>query len=188
MFHASWGPLTIVVLLAALTFWLGKVASTQLPGTATGFAHDPDYVVENFVATTFDVQGVPRYRLSARKMIHYMDDDSTALEEPRFKRQDGVAAPISVQSNKGLITAEGENVYFIGNVLLERPPFAGSQAMALTTDYLRVIPDADILRTDKSIILRQGASVVTATGLFVDGKKRMLQLPGRVKAIYEKRN
>jgi lipopolysaccharide export system protein LptC len=188
MFHASWGPLTVVVLLAALTFWLGRVASTQLPGTVDGFAHDPDYIVENFVATTYDIQGTPRHWLSAKRMTHFMDDDSTALEELRFKRQDGVAAPISVQSNKGLVTAEGEEVYFIGDVHVARPSLAGVQAMELTTDYLKVIPDADILRTDKPVTLRQGASVVAATGLVADGNKRLLQLTGRVKATYEKRN
>lgn len=178
----------IVAALTLTTFWLGKVASTQPLLGSGGFTHDPDYVIENFSALTFDAQGRPHARLSAKKMVHYMDDDSTELESPHFERQDSETAPISVHSQRGLITAGSEDVYFLGDVRLRRPATDGQAAMELTTDYIRIIPDDDILRTDKPVTVRQGASVIEAAGLFVDGEKRIFQLAGRVKAVYEKRD
>jgi lipopolysaccharide export system protein LptC len=186
--HTSWVPVIIVALLALTTFWLGKVASTQPLLGSGGFSHDPDYVIENFAALTFDAQGQPHSRLSAKKMVHYMDDDSTELEAPRFERSDGESAPISVQSKRGLVTADREDVYFLGDVRVTRAATEGQAAIELTTEYIRLIPDHEILRTEKPVLMRQGNSVVEATGLFVDGEKRIFQLAGRVKAIYDKRN
>jgi lipopolysaccharide export system protein LptC len=186
--QTSWVPLAIVALLAGMTFWLDQVANTRLPDNPAGFSHDTDYVVENFSATAFDERGHPRYRLSARKMAHYMDDDSTELEMPKFERHDGDTAPIHVSSRRGLITASGEDVYFLGDTRLERPARPGQPAMEMDADYIRVIPDADILRTDKPITVRQGTSIIQASGLFIDGDKRVMRLSGRVKATYENRD
>jgi lipopolysaccharide export system protein LptC len=188
MQQTSWVPLAIVALLAGMTFWLDRVANTRLPSNPAGFSHDTDYVVENFSATTFDEQGHPHYRLSANKMAHYMDDDSTELEMPNFERHAVDSAPIHVSSRRGLITASGEDVYFLGDTRIERPARPGQPALVIEADYIRVIPDADILRTDKPITVRQGASIIQATGLFIDGEKHIMQLAGRVKATYEKRN
>jgi lipopolysaccharide export system protein LptC len=187
MQQTSWVPLTVVGLLAAMTFWLGKVADTQLPGNHGGFSHDPDYVVENFAALAFNEQGGVRYRLLAKKMVHYMDDDSSELLEPRFERENGDAARLSVSSKRGLVTAEGENVYFLGDVRVNREATPGRAAMELATEYVRLMPDDDILRTDKAITLRQGSTVIEAAGLFVDNQQRYVQLAGRVKAVYEKK-
>ncbi len=188
MSQTTWVPVTIVALLVLTTFWLGKVASTQPLLGSSGFTHDPDYVVENFAALTFDAQGRPHSRLSANRMVHYMADDSTELELPRFERHDGETAPISVHSKRGLITADSRDVYFLGDVRLTRAAMSGQEALELTTEYIRIVPDDDILRTDKPIILRQGASIIEAAGLLIDGEKRIFQLAGRVKAVYEKRN
>jgi lipopolysaccharide export system protein LptC len=188
MRQISWVPLIVVALLALLSFWLGKVAGSQAPGGSGGFTHDPDYIVENFAAMTFNEQGLPRYRLSARRMVHYMDDDTTELDQPRFSREADAAAPVGVRADRGLISTNGEDVYFIGDVRVSRPAAKGQAATELTADYIRVIPDADIVRTDKAVVMRQGKSVVEASGMLLDGNKRVMQLSGRVKATYEKRH
>jgi len=180
-------PLAVVTLLALLTLWLGKVAGSQAPLGSGGFSHDPDYVVENFAAMAFDTAGNPNYHLSALRMVHYMDDDSTELDRPRFERTPRDALPVRVSSQRGLVSPDGESVYFIGEVRVSRPAAPEQAAMEMAADYLRVIPDADILRTDKPVTLRQGASVIEASGLVIDGEKRYMQLNGRVKALYEHR-
>lgn len=187
MQQISWIPIVVVAMLSALSFWLGKVAGSLPPGAGAKVGHDPDYIVENFAATAFNEHGQPRYRLSARKMIHYMDDDSTELQEPRFERQDGKAVPVSVSARRGLISSEGEDVYFIGDVRAHRPATANQAATELSSEYIRVMPDADILRTDKPVVLRQGASLIEASGVEIDNGKRLVALQGRVRAVYEKR-
>lgn len=185
--HASWVPLTVVGVLAAMTFWLGHVAESQIPGSDTSFRHDPDYIVENFNALSFDEHGGVRYRLMAARMVHYMDDDTTELIQPRFEREAGAAPKVGVSARRGLLTAEGEDVYFLGDVRVRRQGSADSAPAEMLAEYLRVMPEADIARTDKAVLLRQGTSTIEAAGMFVDNERRYVQLAGRVKAVYEKK-
>jgi lipopolysaccharide export system protein LptC len=187
MHQASWVPLTVVGVLAAMTFWLGRVAESQAPGSDAGFRHDPDYIVENFSAQTFDEHGGARYRLMAGKMVHYMDDDTTELEQPRFEREASAAPKVNVSAKRGLITADGEDVYFLGDVRVRRLGTADGPPAEMFAEYLRVMPDADIARTDKAVVMRQGGSTIEATGMFVDNERRYVQFAGRVKAVYEKK-
>lgn len=186
--HYFWLPLAVAGGLALLTAWLGQLAQAPLGRDGSVFGHDPDYFVEDFRATAFDVGGVPRYRLTADRMVHYMDDDSTALEEPRFGREGPKVSRVQVRSKRGLVSADGENVYFLGNVRMEQDGARDRPPLELTTEYLRVIPDHDIIRTDKPVTLREGKSLLTASGMVADGGKRSLVFAGRVKGVYESRH
>jgi len=186
--HPYWLPLVIAGLLAAVSFWLGRLAQVPVSMDMGGFGHDPDYIVEAFQATAFDIAGKPRYRLSAEKMTHYMDDDTTVLEQPRFLREISGQPTWRAASSRGLVSSNGENVHLLDDVRIERDDGGQSPPLVLTTDYLWVIPEADILRTDKPVTLRQGASQVVAGGMEVDGKQRTLEFAGRVKGIYESRH
>ena len=188
MQQTSWWPLAVVALLAAVTFWLGQVAGVTLPADNARFRHDPDYVVENFAATSYDEEGQPQYRLSARKMVHYMDDDSTELDEPKLERKDVDMPTMRVRADRGLISSDGENVYFLGGVVVSRDRSAKDPVLEMKTDYIRIVPEADIMRTDKPIVMRQGSSTIEAAGMFADAEKRYFELAGRVKAIYEQQH
>jgi lipopolysaccharide export system protein LptC len=183
-----WLPLAIAGGLALLTAWLGQLAQTHPGGDAAPVGHDPDYFVERFNATAFDINGAPRYRLSAEKMVHYMDDDSTSLDEPRFSRETPGLPRVRAQARRGLVSADGENVYFLGDARLEKAGDDGRPPLVLTTEYLRVIPEANLIRTEKPVTLRQGRSVLTAAGMVADGDKRTLDLVGRVKGVYDSRH
>ena len=77
-------PLLLVAALAALTFWLERlVQPTTAPRDGTT-RHDPDYIVENFVAVRMGPDGLRMHQLEASRMVHYPDDDSTHLEAPRL--------------------------------------------------------------------------------------------------------
>lgn len=181
-----WLPLVIAATLALLTAWLGQLAHTQTQGDASPVGHDPDFFVEHFQATAFDLAGVPRYTLSAERMIHYMDDDSSTLDEPRFSRETPGQARTKVRAKRGLVTADGENVYFLGDARLEHDGAQGRAPLLVTTEYLRVVPEANLIRTEKPVTLREGKSVLTAAGMEANGDQKTLVLAGRVKAVYEK--
>ena len=63
---AYWLPMTLLVSLALLTFWISQ--SVKEAGSRNGVNLDePDSIVENFLAVSTDVAGVPRYRLAAEQ-------------------------------------------------------------------------------------------------------------------------
>lgn len=182
--RSYWLPLVILAGLVLATGWLGQLARAPQTRGEAGMGHDPDYFVEDFSAMAYDAGGLPRYRLNAVRMTHYMDDDTTELIAPRFVREGGAMARVVVRSLRGLVSPDGESVYFLGDVrmLHERP--ADGAPMELSSEYLRVIPDRDLIRTDKPVRLSDGGNVLQGAAMVADGREGTLELKGRVKGIY----
>ncbi len=184
--HVHWLPIGFAALLALMSAWLNQLAERPRLDDNAGFTHDPDYIVELFKVQTFDLAGRPRHYLSARRMIHYMDDDTSELEQPQFRLTTVGRAPINVRARRGLIFGDRESVHFLGDVEARRDSTRDQAAFILTGEHLRAIPDAGLLNSEKPVILRQGKSVIHAGGLYVDEHSKRLELTGGVRGNYEK--
>jgi lipopolysaccharide export system protein LptC len=184
---ASWLPLAVVAVMATVAYWLNHLASRPLPENDAAFRHDPELIVDNLVATAFDSAGNARYVLSAARMLHYTDDETTELTAPRFEHRSANAPMISAEAARGFISTHGEHVHLLDRVRLTRAATAATPELVLSTDYLQITPEAEVMRTDRPVELRQGASSIRADNLLLDGKARSLELKGNVKGIYEPR-
>lgn len=181
-------PAVLLVMLAMLSFWLDRTVQPPPPKNDGSSRHDPDYTVENFTATRMGKDGLPRHTLTATKMVHYPDDDSTHLDRPHFTRFNSGMAPIHIQSVKGLLSKDGEHAHFTGNVVVTRDAFDGKSAMILTTSYLHIIPDKDLAQTDKPVNIRDAHTNVDAIGLELNNNTHVMKLFSRVKGRYENPN
>ena len=183
--HIHWPPLLIACLLAAITLWLNQLDG-KLPVVVdtAGFTHDPDYYVLEFDALVFDPQGKPLHSLRADRLIHYMDDDTTVLDNPVYQATD-TRGKLVVRSHRALLSADNRHVHFFDEVVIVRTPPGDRPPLSLRTEYLHVTPDARTLRTDKPVELRQGASIITASALFADGNRDELILTGTVRGHHE---
>jgi lipopolysaccharide export system protein LptC len=174
----------LLALLAALSFWLERVL--QPPG-ATGEArlrHDPDYIVDGLTAVRMDEEGRVKHTLRAQKMTHFPDDDLTVLVQPRLVTYSQGRAPVSVTSRDAHMSGNGENVYFENDVRVVRAAVDKQSELTLETEYLHVIPDDNIGKTDRPVTIRNGMGVVNASGLELNSETRVLKLTGRVKGVY----
>lgn len=183
---ALWFPAGLMVLLAMLTFWLDRTVQPAQPKDDGSSRHDPDYIVENFTVTRMGLDGKPLHILSAVKMTHYPDDDTTHLERPHFIRYAQEKAPMHIESTRGLVSKDGEHAHFIDNVVATREAFQDRSPMVLTTSYLHVIPDKDIALTDKPVHIRDANTNVTGVGLELNNQTHVMKLFSRVKGRYEK--
>lgn len=183
-----WFPAGLLVLLAMLSFWLDRTVQPPQPKNDGSSRHDPDYTVENFTSTRMGMDGLPHHTLTAARMVHYPDDDSTHLDGPHFTRFESGMAPIHIQSAKGLLSREGEHAHFTGNVVVTRDAFGGKSALTLTTSYLHVIPDKDLALTDKPVNIRDAHTNVDAVGLELNNKTHVMKLFSHVKGRYENPN
>jgi lipopolysaccharide export system protein LptC len=84
------------------------------------------------------------------------------------------------------MSADGKQVYFLDQVHVVRRGLNGQMPTTLDTEYLHVTPDDRIMRTDKFVTLRQGASVITANQMLVDDNNKLLTLSGGVKGIHSR--
>lgn len=184
--QAHWLPLGLATLLALLGMWLNQLTHRPVVVDNGGFAHEPDTIVTNFNAQAFNQAGRPLHQLSAARLIHYMDDDTTVLESPRFSTLDKNNARAQVTADRGQISSNGQHVHFLGDVRLSRQDTDARAPLFLETEYLWITPDTGIMQTHEPVTLKQGRAVITAGNLFVDDKKKEVTLSGGVHGSYEK--
>lgn len=181
----TWIPVTLIGILAAFTFWLDR--AVQLTGRdPTGASrHDPDYIVDNLSAVQIGEAGKARYTLSAVKMVHYPDDDTTLLTKPRFVSYSSASAPVTITASQGVVSGKGEHVYFQDDVRVTRAAQGEQSELVVRTSFLHVIPDDNIARTDRPVTLTDDATAVTAVGLELNNDTRVLRLFSNVRGTYD---
>ncbi len=180
-----WLPLGLATLLALTGTWLNQLTHRPVVVDNGGFVHEPDTIVTNFNALAFNPEGKPLHHLKAARLIHYMDDDTTVLELPHFTVLEENHAVSDVTAKRGQVSSNGENVHFIGNVVITRREEASPEPLTMRTEYLWIIPDTGIMQTQKPVTLTQGHSVITAGALLVNEKRKEVSLTGGVNGTYE---
>lgn len=177
-------PLILVALLAALTFWLDLIAQPSARG-AGGSRTDPDYIVEKLSAISLGKSGAPTYTLTAARMTHYPDGDTTLLATPRFISYGLNQAPITVTSNEAIVSGNGQHVYFQDDVRVTRETNGPSGELVVKTTFLHVIPDEKIAKTDRTVTVTDATGTVTAEGLEINNETRIIKLLSKVRGTYE---
>jgi lipopolysaccharide export system protein LptC len=178
-----WLPLAILLLLAALSFWIEQ--SVQMAPNGSQAAHtDPEGIMENFDALRTDASGKPHYRLSAKKLMHYSGSKLTELEFPRFVQLDAETGEVRVAARQATVSSDGNEVDLHGDVIVERAAHLGQSAMTLRTAQLLVFPERDQLRAPGAVDVRDDTLTLRADAMEYDAKRRVIKLTGRVKARY----
>lgn len=184
---AFWLPMTLLVLLALLTFWIDQ--SVKEAGSRNGVNLDePDSIVESFLAVSTDVTGVPRYRLTAEKLSHFSGNKLTLLANPTLTHFHEKQGEMQISSSSASVTPDGEKVVFTGQVNLQRPAAGGKGGMSMQTSYLEIQTGKNEAFTSQPIVIRQPGLQITASGLHLYADTRVLKLKGRVKAQYQNAN
>ncbi len=181
----AWFPLVLLAILAALTFWLDHAVRPAAGDRDGSTRHDPDYIVDKLSAMRMTPDGAIKHTLFAEKMIHYPDDDSTYLQSPKFVNYAAGKAPMTITSREALVSKNGEDLYFRNDVRVTRAPYDDKSELAMQTSYLHVIPDDNIAKTDRPVVITDANTVVNAIGLELNGETRILKLQSRVRGIYE---
>lgn len=176
-------PILLLAGLAALTYWLDQSMQDPLLPREKRPAHEPDYTVERLVATRMDVKGRLRDTLQSAKMVHYPDDDSTELITPRFVSF-ARGAPFTVTAKRAQVSSNGGNVYFHEDVRATRAAQGAKSALVLTTEYLHLMPDDNIAKTDRPVTLSDAGMTIKAGGMELNGETRVLKLHNGVRGVY----
>lgn len=184
---AFWFLLALLALLAALTFWVERAVQPPQPANDGGSRHDPDYRLTNFTTTKTDLKGNPRHMLAAVEMVHYPDDDSTHLVRPRFTQYTLNKPYTQIEGQRGVVTSDGKNVYFMDNVKVVRGALRQRGELTLLTEYLHILPEQDLVLTDQPVsILQAPRTVVRGTGMEYNKKLGILKLFKKVRVHYER--
>lgn len=179
-----WLPLAILLLLAALSFWIERMVEVPANGGASPTRTDPEGIMENFNAMRTDLDGKPQYRLSARKLKHYSDSKFTELELPHFTQLDEQSGDVSAVSKQATVSPDGHEVDLRDDVLVERAAHAGQSLMTMRSARLLVFPERNQMRSPGPVVIHDATLDLRADAMEYDAKQRILKLTGRVHARY----
>lgn len=177
-------PLALMLSLALLTFWLERAVHEDERPTAAR-RHDPDYMVTNFTTTTYNREGAAESVLSAAKMLHYPDDDSTELIAPRVVQAKPDEPRFTVRADRGALSREGDEVFLYDNVVLVREADGERPEARMTTEFLHIVRDRSLVRTDRPVKIVEGSRSLSGRGMEYNNESRELELRHDVVARFE---
>lgn len=175
-----WLPLLPLIGLLGVTYWLNQQAQPEPPKPDSSKRHDPDAIVENFSATNLNEQGVPSFRMSAKKLLHYPDDDSATLDEPRITMLSDGQPAIHATAKQATVSSKGDEVILRDDVEVRREAGKKQDGYKLLTQYLRIFPDKNIADSDRAVTIVDAHNIIHATGMELDNKTRILKLLSQV--------
>jgi lipopolysaccharide export system protein LptC len=177
-------PLALMFALALLTFYLDRTVREEQTHPALR-RHDPDYLVANFTTTTYNKDGAPETIMSAAKMIHYPDDDSTDLIAPRMVQTKGAGARMTVSAQRGALSRDGEEIFLYDNVLLVRDAAADRPEARLSTSFLHVVQDRTLAVTDREVLMEEDHRSLAGRGMEYNYESGQLLLRSEVRGYFQ---
>jgi lipopolysaccharide export system protein LptC len=176
-------PLGLMFALALLTFYLERTVREEESPTAVR-RHDPDYYVVNFTTTTYNATGAAESSMAAEKMVHYQDDDTTELFAPRVMQSKPNEPRYTVRADRGQLSRDGDEVFLYGDVVLVREASEHGPEARMTTEFLHVLRDRSLVRTDKAVKIVEGSRSLQGRGMEYNNVSRELLLRHDVTARF----
>jgi lipopolysaccharide export system protein LptC len=176
-------PLGLMLALALLTFYLERTVREDDPPSGLR-RHDPDYYVTNFTSTTYTQDGAVETVMSAERMVHFPDDDTTELVAPRVAQSKPNQPRYTVRADRGQLSADGDEIFLHGNVVLVRDASAQTPEARMTTEFLHVLRDRSLVRTDRPVTIVEGTRALSGRGMEYDNASRELVLRANVVARF----
>lgn len=178
--------LLLIILLAVVSGWVFESIEKSPIMTKEKLRHDPDYFLTNFTATTMNNKGQPHYKVKAKHLEHYPDDNSMKLEQPLISFFENNEKSWTAQADQALIYQTSKEIHLKGNVILNQVlnPIKNKTPVILNAEQLIIESDKKVAHTKSSIKLMQGKSTIQATGMRADMKKNRIEFLSNTRSHY----
>ena len=169
------------------SFWLVQVMQGEENGPGFNAGNEPDYIVDNFSWVRMSEAGKPRYVISGERLTHRPVDNTALVDKPVVQSLTVEHPPMTMTAEHALVSQNQNQIDLTGNVDIKRPAGAKSEPLRIRTEALTVLPDEDIVKTDKAIEMQLGASSVAGIGMLANNATQQVHLGGRGQIIYPPR-
>ena len=173
-------PVIVLTLLAGFSVWLDRVTQQDPVAKTDKTRHEADFSAERITLHRFDPTGKVQYILVADSMLHYADDESSELKNPRLNYLNR-PEPVWVESRFASVNKDGTTVVLTDEVLVRRAAHAGKPESTLRTEQMTVWPEDEKMRADKPVTLTQGQTVINAERMESDNIIGEVRLQGQVR-------
>jgi lipopolysaccharide export system protein LptC len=185
-----WRLLTLMltaVFCAFGSFWLVQVMQGEENRPGAGAGNEPDYIIDNFSWVRMSETGKPRYMISGERLTHRPADNTALVDKPIVQSLTVEHPPMTMTAERALVNQNQNQIDLTGNVDIRRPAGAKSEPLRIRTEALTVLPDEDIVKTDRPIEMQLGAALVSGVGMVANNATQQVHLGGRGQIIYPPR-
>jgi lipopolysaccharide export system protein LptC len=169
--------------LALLTFWLDRVVREEVRHPSLR-RHDPDYIVDRFSITNYDRAGRTESHLSADRMLHYPDDDTTEIVKPQVVYTKAEQPRLVLTAERGALSQDGDEVFLYGDVLLVRDASADRPEMRVRSEFLHLLRDRSVVVTDRPVSVTEPRRSLSASAMEYNNETRELLLAGQARGDF----
>lgn len=178
----TWLPVLPLIGILAMTYWLDQQAKPEAEASDRKLQHTPDAIVDQLQAVTLNLEGTPRFLMSAKQLVHYADDDSTELIEPNLTALASARPDVNMTALKGTLSSKGDIIELFDDVEIVRAASKSRGELSIKTDYVKVIPDVETAETTHMVTVEEDKNHLSAVGMELDNRAQTLKLLSRVKA------
>ncbi len=174
-----------VTLLAAASYWALEVAQRpdgQAPMRAA--RTEPDYIIDQFSYVSVARNGKADYVIEGERLVHDPVTDNSTIEQPRLRSYARGREPLTLRARTALVNGDHSEIRLRDEVHLERPQARGNQPLTVESEYMLVLPNQDIVKTDRAVSARIGDDVLNGVGMVADNRQQLLTLDSRVSATF----
>jgi lipopolysaccharide export system protein LptC len=169
--------------LALLTFWLDRVVREEVRHPSLR-RHDPDYIVDRFSITNYDREGRTESRLSAERMLHFPDDDTTELVKPQVVYTKAEQPRLVLTAERGALSQDADEVFLYGDVLLVRDASADRPETRMHSEFMHLLRDRSLVLSDQPVAVSDPRRSLSANGMEYNNETRELLLSGQVRGDF----
>jgi lipopolysaccharide export system protein LptC len=183
--NGNYGYLYLAI-IALMSWWLMRLTDSEGLGRIVVPAHSPDYFSKGYTKWEMSELGRPKSKLVANEMTHYSDDGTTHLVNPVMAFYNEKTPPWIIQSETGVLSADGKDLLLNGQVYVDRAAAKGVRELKIYTSNLKVKPETSYAETNAWAELISLPNWTTGVGMkLVFAQPIHLELLSNVKGNYE---
>lgn len=176
----------VVLILTLGSMWLNMVIrKTATDAAALAQRTEPDFIVENFRYFKMKPDGQAQYEAIGTKMTHFPIEDSYLIDNPVIFSLNNDSQLQTIKSKEAYVEDFNSKIHMRNDVVMNREPSATKGPFKLTSEYVLVYPDDEIMTSDREVIVHDNHSVMTGVGMQANNATSELQILNRARITYQ---
>ena len=179
---SSYLPLLLMAALALGTWWLVKNTPGAPPARSADVARGvPDYSMRRFEVQRFAPDGRLTARLEGKELRHYPESDRIEVDELRLQAFLPDGRITTATARRAVSNGAASELELRGGAEVVGTDADGTP-VTIRSEFLHAFIETEVVLTDVPVQLRHGRSLLQAGGLRYDGRRRLVDFEGPVRA------
>ena len=176
-------PLLLMGLIALATWWLVKQTPLpELPAPARAPRSEADYTMRGFALERFDAAGRLKLRIEGELLRHFPDTDRIEIDSARIRAFAPDGRETLATARRALGNGDGSELQLLGGAEVTSRDAAGTP-LFIRGEFLHAFLLSERVRSHLPVLVRFGATELSAGGLDYDNATRRLEFKGPVRAV-----